>query len=79
MMDAVDYDKMKVGETNHVLMKESGEYEEVDATYSGPRAHAVIAVTKNLTGPTFKVEASAALFATKTDPSATRGIEKVDA
>jgi len=62
-LSAVDYANMRIGETRYIVERSTGVYEHV--TYSAAYAQAgVIGITKNLTGPSFSLDASAGLFRT---------------
>jgi hypothetical protein len=63
VLDEVDYDNMRIGETKYLHETSTGVYETDTSSTLHASAHA-LGVTKNLLGPSFSIGAEAGLFKT---------------
>ncbi len=77
ILTAADYDKMPLF-TSKILARAGDEWMSCE-TYDAAYADIVCKLTKNLTGPAFKVTAGVGAFRVRTGPGAKTAMEQVDA
>ncbi len=77
VLTAADYDKMPLF-TSKILARAGDEWVSCE-TYDGAYVDTVCKLTKNLTGPAFKVTAGVGAFRVRTGPGAKKAMEQVDA